>query len=198
MTEVGQDRDPLPMAAPSRGNLAVDSSVLGMLIFVASEAMFFAGLVSGFTIVKSGAMVWPPPGQPRLPVEETAVNTAALLASGVLLFLARRAFSRDRKRCSQLLIASIGLGAFFVVFQGVEWVQLVHFGLTLTSSTLGSFFYLIVGIHALHAVIAIGLMLRIWLRLQRGWVAEGQFAAVAIFWYFVVGLWPILYFRIYL
>ncbi|MFP8876629.1 MAG: cytochrome c oxidase subunit 3 [Myxococcota bacterium] len=175
----------------------MDSSVLGMLIFVASEVMFFAGLVSGFTIVKSGAMVWPPPGQPRLPIEETAVNTAALLTSGVLLFLARRAFGRDQKRCSQFLIAAIGLGAFFVVFQGVEWVQLIHFGLTLTSSTLGSFFYLIVGIHALHAVIAIGLMLRIWLRLKRGGVAEGQFAATAIFWYFVVGLWPILYFRIY-
>ena len=128
----------------------------------------------------------------------TAVNTAALLASGVLLFLARRAFSRDRRRCSQFLIAAIGLGTFFVVFQGVEWAQLIHFGLTLTSSTLGSFFYLIVGIHALHAVIAIGLMLRIWLRLQRGWVAEGHFAAVAIFWYFVVGLWPILYLRVYL
>ena len=198
MTDLEQGQSPLPMAAQRRGGRAVDSRVLGMLILVASETMFFAGLVSGFTIVKSGAMVWPPPGQPRLPIEETAFNTAALLASGVLLFLARRAFSRDRTRCSQLLIAAIGLGAFFVIFQGVEWLQLIHFGLTLTSSTLGSFFYLIVGIHALHAVIAIALMLRIWLRMRRGWLAEGQFAAVAVFWYFVVGLWPILYLRVYL
>ena len=44
------------------------------------------------------------------------------------------------------------LGAFFVVFQGAEWLALIGQGLTLTSSALGSFFYLIVGSHGLHAV----------------------------------------------
>ena len=198
MSDARQGETPVPITAERRGNGIVDSRVLGMLIFVASEAMFFAGLVSGFTIVRSGALVWPPPGQPRLPVEETAINTAALLASGLLLFLARRAFRGDRSRCASRLAACIGLGAFFVVFQGVEWLQLIHFGLTLTSSTLGSFFYLIVGLHALHAMIALGLLARIWQRLRRGWVEDGQFAAVAIFWYFVVGLWPVIYLRVYL
>lgn len=198
MSDAEQSEQPLPMASEGRRKGAVDSRVLGMLIFVASEAMFFAGLISGFTIVRSGALVWPPPGQPRLPVEETAINTAALLASGVLLFLARRAFRSDRSRCAKWLAASIGLGAFFVAFQGVEWVRLIGFGLTLTSSTLGSFFYLIVGIHALHAVIALGLLVRIRQRLRRGWVEDGQFAAVAVFWYFVVGLWPVIYLRVYL
>ena len=198
MSDPEQGGNPVPMAAEGRGSGVVDSRVLGMLIFVASEAMFFAGLVSGFTIVRSGAMVWPPPGQPRLPVEETALNTAALLASGLLLFLARRAFSGDRSRCAKLLVTAIGLGAFFVVFQGVEWLRLIRFGLTLTSSTLGSFFYLIVGLHALHAVVALGLLLRVWQRLRRGWLADGHFAAVAVFWYFVVLLWPFIYLRVYL
>ena len=48
------------------------------------------------------------------------------------------------------------LGAFFVLFQGVEWVALLREGLTLTSSTHGAFFYLIIGTHALHAVVALG------------------------------------------
>ena len=44
---------------------------------------------------------------------------------------------------------------FFVVFQGFEWVRLIGEGLTMTSGTLGAFFYLIVGMHALHAFAAI-------------------------------------------
>jgi heme/copper-type cytochrome/quinol oxidase subunit 3 len=97
-----------------------------------------------------------------------------------------------------LLLASIGLGAFFVIFQGVEWVALIREGLTLTSSHHGSFFYLIVGLHALHAVGAITVLAWVWLRLQRGRLTASRFYAAQIFWYFVVGLWPILYLRVYL
>ena len=53
----------------------VSNGVLGMLIFLLTGGMLFAGLISAFTIIKSQAIVWPPPDQPRLPLEETAVNT---------------------------------------------------------------------------------------------------------------------------
>jgi cytochrome c oxidase subunit 3 len=56
--------------------------LFGMAIFVISEIMFFAGMISAFLIVKAAATSWPPLDQPRLPVEETAINTLALLASG--------------------------------------------------------------------------------------------------------------------
>jgi cytochrome c oxidase subunit 3 len=191
-------RGNLDLVATARREPVVSSSLLGMLLFIASEAMFFAGLISAFTIVRSGAPVWPPPGQPRLPLEETALNTAALLASGVLLIFVRRAFNRRRQDAEKPLLVAMGLGAFFVVFQGVEWAALLREGLTLTSSSLGSFFYLIVGIHALHAVAALGLLLRTYVRLRRGWLASSQLAAAEAFWYFVVGLWPILYMRVYL
>jgi cytochrome c oxidase subunit 3 len=169
-----------------------------MLIFVVAEAMLFAGLVSAFTIIRASAVVWPPRDQPRLPVEETALNTAALLASGVLLFFAQRALRRDRAQASRLLLISLLLGTFFVIFQGAEWVRLIEQGLTLTSSSLGSFFYLIIGLHALHAVAAIALLAHTWLGLRRGWLASSQLATAAVFWYFVVGVWPMLYFRVYL
>jgi cytochrome c oxidase subunit 3 len=84
------------------------------------------------------------------------------------------------------------------VFQGIEWANLLSQGLTLTSSSLGGFFYLIVGIHALHAVAALALLSRTYLRLRRGWLASSQLAAAEAFWYFVVALWPILYLRVYL
>jgi heme/copper-type cytochrome/quinol oxidase subunit 3 len=188
----------LRLASESRSTPLVQNGVMGMLIFVLSECMLFAGLISAFTIIRSSALVWPPPDQPRLPVGETAVNTAALLASGVCLYLAGRGLARSRERARRPLLAAMLLGAFFVVFQGAEWVALIRQGLTLTSSNLGSFFYLIVGLHALHATVALGLLVSVWLRLQRGWLAPSQLATAQVFWYFVVGLWPILYGVVYL
>jgi hypothetical protein len=125
------------MPAARRRQIA-PNGVIGMGIFVFAEVMFFAGLISAHTIVKSGALTgWPPPGQPRLPFEETAVNTLALLASGVALALSHRALTIDPARAARWLLAAIGLGAFFVVFQGFEWVALLHEGLTMTVVTVG-------------------------------------------------------------
>ena len=186
------------VVSESRRRPLVPNGVMGMLIFVICEAMLFAGLISAFTILRASAPVWPPPGQPRLPVASTAVNTAMLLASGVLLVATQRAFPRDRARARRPLLLSMLLGGGFVAFQGVEWFRLIRQGLTLTSSTLGSFFYLIVGMHALHALAALGLLVYTWVRLQRGWLAQSQLATAAVFWYFVVIVWPVLYGVVYL
>ena len=189
---------------PAREPL-VSSAVLATLIFIAAEIMLFAGFISGFAILKAGsAGIWPPPGQPRLPIETTAFNTAALLMSGVFAFLAARAYRRDlaqgREPAAALvpLRISIALGVFFVVFQGWEWLQLIGEGLTLTSSTHGSFFYLIVGAHALHAVVAVLFLAAAGLALGRGALSPDRFAATRVFWYFVVGLWPVIYVQVYL
>jgi len=170
---------------------------MGMLLFVIVEIMLFAGFLSGFAIIRASALVWPPPGQPRLPVEETAVNTAALMISGVLLALCRRNFVRRPRRAETALTFSIVFGASFVVLQGREWVALIGQGLTLTSSALGSFFYLIIGMHALHAVVALVILARVWRRMHRGQLSSSQLAAAEVFWYFVVGLWPVLYWVLY-
>ena len=170
-----------------------------MLIFVGTEVMFFAGLVSAFTIGRTMAMGgWPPPGQPRLPIGATALNTMALLASGGLLYLAARAFRREPARAVKPFLAAIGLGAFFVICQGAEWVALIREGLTLTTSTHGAFFYLIVGIHGLHAVVALCVLGWAFRRLLQKNLAGSVFATVQILWYFVVGVWPVLYWRVYL
>jgi len=187
-----------PGIAPEREPL-VPSAVIGTLIFVMCEVMLFAGLISAFTIVRTSAIgAWPPAGQPRLPVEETALNSAALLLSGVLLYWAHRVFKREPARASRPLLASILLGAFFVIFQGFEWMGLIREGLTLTSSTHGSFFYLIVGTHAVHAVAALIALGCVWLLLMRERLSRSTFFAAEVFWYFVVGIWPILYLRVYL
>ena len=186
------------LVSEEREPRVVSNGVLGMLLFVLTEIMLFAGMVSAFSIVRASAPIWPPPDQPRLPVEETALNTAALLLSGALLFLAQRRFAESRTAARAPLIGAMALGAFFVAFQGYEWISMIAQGLTLTSSTLGSFFYLIVGTHALHAVVAIWLLFRTWRRLERGWLQPSQLATAAVFWYFVVGAWPVIYWRVYL
>lgn len=172
---------------------------MGMLIFVLAELMLFGGLISAFTIVRASALTgWPPPGQPRLPVGETAFNSAALLLSGVLLFLAHRAYQREPSGARIPLLVSILLGGFFLVFQGFEWLSLIRDGLTLTSSSHGSFFYLIIGLHALHAMAALLLLVSIWIQLRGARLSPERFHAAQVFWYFVVGLWPVLYWRVYL
>jgi cytochrome c oxidase subunit 3 len=186
--------------APARRRLASNGS-LGMALFVFAEVMLFAGFISAYTIVQGSAMpgMWPPPDQPRLPIERTALNTAALLASGVLLFFGGRRFRRAGAAAAQpWMLGALALGAAFVVAQGMEWVALLRHGLTLTSSQLGSFFYVIIGTHGLHAVAAI---------LALGWavtamrarrLTESALGAVELFWYFVVLVWPLLYWKVYL
>ena len=185
---------------PRPSRRLVSSGVLGMLMFVFTESMVFAGMISAHAIVKARAagQMWPPFGQPRLPVESTALNTAALLASGLILVLAHFAYRRKAARALVPLALSVLLGLFFVVFQGVEWVALLGEGLTLQSSPYGGFFYLIVGTHALHAVAAILCLAWAFFRLRRRQLTASEFATVQVFWYFVVLVWPVLYLKVYL
>jgi len=189
---------PAPRRAPQRAGTLMPSAVVGTFLFVFTEAMLFAGLISAHAIVKAGAQEWPPAHQPRLPFAETMVNTAALLASGVLLIMAHLSYRKRPELAKVPLVLSLLLGSFFVLFQGREWVALLGQGLTLTSSTYGSFFYVIVGSHALHAVAAILAMAWAWRRLNAGQLTAAQLGAVEVFWYFVVLVWPVLYLKVYL
>ena len=176
------------------------NSVLAMIIFIATEIMFFAALMSAHTIARATVLggVWPPPGQPRLPVERTAVNTAILLLSGILLWIGNRRMSAEPARALRYVAGAIATGIAFVLLQGVEWVRLIREGLTMTSSNHGAFFYLIVGAHALHAVVAIIALTWAYMLMRRGTLIPSTFTATQVFWYFVVILWPIIYLRVYL
>lgn len=184
--------------APQPTRKVMPDGVLGVTLFVFTECMLFAGLISAHAIVRALASEWPPAGQPRLPFAETMVNTAALLASGLILVIAHFAFRRRPADARGPLLVSLLLGGFFVLFQGREWVALIAQGLTLRSSPYASFFYLIVGTHALHALGAIGALGWAFLRLREGRLTAAQLGAVEVFWYFVVLVWPAIYLRVYL
>ena len=176
----------------------VPNAVLGMMMFVGVEIMMFAGMISAFGIARSQATVWTPPGQPRLPVEATAFNTLVLVVSGVALYMANKRYNTDPESIKAPYLASVACGVYFVLAQGFEWMGLIGEGLTLWSSTQGSFFYLIVGAHALHAVAGLGVQLYIFVRFIKGTMSSEAFWAGQVFWYFVVALWPILYWMVYL
>jgi cytochrome c oxidase subunit 3 len=86
--------------------------------------------------------------------------------------------------------STIVSGAAFLALQGFEWAQLIGHGLTTSSSLYGSFFYTIVGCHALHALAGLAAI-----GLAR---TEGAIAAARIYWTFVVAIWPPLYVAVYL
>lgn len=180
---------------PVKQGPVVESEVVAMVILIFTEVMLFGAFLSAYTIISTGSTqgAWPPATDPVLPAASTGVATIALMLSGVAMLVAGRSASPVR-----WLTAAAGLAAGFVAWQVVEFVQLVREGLTLVSSAHGGFFYTIVGAHALHAVVAIGVLLWAIGRRSRGELSAPLFQAVRMFWYFVVLLWPVLYAVVYL
>jgi len=180
-----------------RSRERIPSGALGMAIFVASETMLFMGFISAFNIVKAGSINWPPANQPRLPVEITGVNTLFLLLSGLCLFLSYKSY-KNSKSFEKTFLCSVLLGIVFIAIQGYEWMNLLGHGLTLTSSNYGGFFYLIIGSHAIHAFFALLLMLKVYFQRKQSEKLKRGFLTIQVFWYFVVGMWPLLYVAVYL
>ena len=177
----------------------VPSSVLGMLLFIGAEIMFFAGLISAFTITRAGAAadVWRLPAGRLLPAAATGINSAALLLSGFYAFRAGRQRQLHPGAAERSLGAACVLGGLFVVLQGREWWGLLRASVTLYSSPLAAFFYLIVGAHAVHAVGALIALTIAWRRLRTDSLTASFFLGAQTFWFFVVAVWPIIYFRVY-
>ncbi|HLG36256.1 MAG TPA: heme-copper oxidase subunit III [Bacteroidia bacterium] len=181
---------------------AIPDGIIGMLFLLFTETMFFAGLISAYVVDRSGFTVWPPVGQPRLPVEVTAVNTFILLFSAVTIYFFNKKFHSETK-INFLLPLTILSGAAFLIIQGTEWVKLINFGLTTSSGIYGAFFYMIIGIHAMHVLA--GLILLLYLLLLTGGKnkiitekIKTRVTVCSMYWYFVVIVWPVLYVMVYL
>lgn len=187
--------------ARSRRRGPVDNGVLGMALFLGSETMLFAGLISALLILRAANDVWPPPGQPRLPLEVTGFNTAILLLSAVTMRLAVVAGRQaDAERTARWLSATGFLGVIFLAVQGREWVQLLRYGLKASSNTFGATFYTLIGCHALHVLAAVVVLfaVRVQARRRLSWNARwGALEVCQLYWFFVVGVWPILYALVY-
>ncbi len=192
-----------PPAPPVRPNLPIlNNARLAVVMLLAAEMMFFAGLIGAFLVFRLSATVWPPPFQPRLPVGVTGVNSMILLASALTMHWAVLAIRAGiAQRLVRHLSITAFLGVLFLFIQGYEWVRLVHFGLTTSSSVYGGLFYTLIGAHGAHVFGGL-----IWLSIVCWQAKSGRFTAknfvgvqtARMYWTFVVALWPVLYGLVYL
>ena len=180
----------------------LSNAYIGLLMFLGAETMFFAGLIGSFLVFRVAHEVWPPAMMPRLPVGVTGVNTLILLASALTMQRARAAIRGGAQReLVRMLLVTAVLGAVFLLVQGYEWVRLLQYGLTLTSGVYGATFYVLVGCHGVHVLGAvIWLLCVLRLAASRRYTARAHtgVALCAMYWYYVVALWPILYGLVYL
>lgn len=180
----------------------INKPLLGLLIFLGTEAMFFAGLISAYLILRAKSINWPPPGQPRLPVVVTGINTLFLLLSGYTMSRALKAIREGHSQAlSRWLLATGVLGSLFLGVQGSEWIHLVSYGLTFTSSPYGATFYTLIGCHGLHLLVALIVLLLVTYKAMMGQYTRHEYTGIELcrlYWYFVVGIWPLLYLLVYL
>lgn len=192
-----------PTQPPVRPITPIGSNAwLATVMLLGAEAMFFAGLIGAFLVFRLGSEIWPPPFQPRLPIGVTGINTIILSASALTMIAALRANRRgERWTLVRWLTWTAALGAIFLLVQGYEWVRLIHFGLTVSSSVYGGLFYTLIGFHAVHVVGALTWLLVVCLKARRGKYTKTRFVGLqicAMYWNFVVALWPVLYGLVYL
>jgi heme/copper-type cytochrome/quinol oxidase subunit 3 len=175
---------------------------VGMFVLLVAESMFFAGLIGTFLSFRLGSTVWPPLGQPRLPVLMTTLNTLILLFSSYTMANALWAIRKgDQPGLVSNLQWTALLGVVFLSTQGYEWTRLLRFGLTLSSGIYGATFYTLIGFHGAHVLGAVAWLLTVLWGTKNKHVSAHRYVRVeacAIYWFFVVALWPILFVLVYL
>src|SRR6266540_5105217 len=122
--------------------------ILGMVVFVASEAMFFATFFGAYFTIYSVNPVWPPAGFPRLEPGLATVLTVVLVSSSATLQLGVRAIRRDRPR---ILLSWLGLTILLgAAFLGLQLYDYSLLGFSVRDGIFGSLFYVMTGLHMAH------------------------------------------------
>ncbi len=171
--------EPAQIQAPNRPNLVS----VGTIVWLSQELMFFAALFAMYFTVRQVTLPdsWPP-DDVHLNIPFASVNTLVLVSSSwfVITYL---------------------MGAFFVAGQVFEYTELVHEGLTLSSSPYGSVFYLTTGFHALHVT---GGLIAFLFVLATTYIARRfdhdqatRAIVVSYYWHFVDVVWIALFATIY-
>ena|SRR2546423_6472677 len=181
-----------------RASRQVSSSVMAMVIFVASEAMFFMAFFGVYASTYSSESVWPPRDVPLLSLGLPTAAVAVLLVSGATMALAARATRRGRSRnAARWLGATLALAIAFVVLSILGYRDL---GFGIHEGIFGSLFYLTTGLALAHVVGGIVLLLMVGSQALSGELAIRRDPAqvATIYWSFVVALGVVVYVVFYL
>jgi cytochrome c oxidase subunit III len=204
-----------------------DSSIIGMWLFLATEVMFFGGLILAYAIYRISY-----PRQFELASHHMFVgwgffNTIVLLTSSLTMALAVRASQlRDYRKLVLLLIATMVLGTCFLGVKAIEYhtdyeehlIPGPHFGgFQIPAEDLQKMaeenidprpfqmfyvlYFFMTGLHALHMIVGIGLMAIMAYLSYHRWFSGGgeiQIEVAGLYWHFVDIVWVFLYPLLYL
>jgi cytochrome c oxidase subunit III len=187
---------------------------VGTIVWLASELMFFAALFAAyFTIRAVSPELWDLNTE-KLNVPFSSANTTILVLSSLSCQLGVFAAERGQvgRRGSVLNVGGWGLrewfvltyimGAIFIGGQALEYTELVHENVTLSSSAYGSVFYLTTGFHGLHVTGGLVAFLFVLGRtfLARKFTHEQAVTAIVVsyYWHFVDVVWIGLFATIYI
>ncbi len=184
----------------------------GMILFIASEVMFFvawfwaffdASLYADEAIqaarVEHTGGEWPPQGIKVFdPWHLPLLNTVILLTSGTTVTWAHHALlHNDRQGLKWGLICTIALGALFTAVQAYEYG---HASFAFAGSIYGSTFYMATGFHGFHVLVGTLFLIVCLFRALAGHFTPKQhfgFEAAAWYWHFVDVVWLFLFAAIY-
>jgi cytochrome c oxidase subunit 3 len=188
----------------------------GMIMFIASEVMFFvawfwaffdASLFADEAIQASRVAVtegvWPPKGTAIFdPWHLPLLNTLILLTSGTTVTWAHHALlNNDRQGLKWGLIATVALGALFTAVQAYEYAHAAFaFSRDNGGNIYGSTFFMATGFHGFHVLIGTIFLLVCLFRALKGHFTPQQhfgFEAAAWYWHFVDVVWLFLFACIY-
>jgi cytochrome c oxidase subunit 3 len=185
----------------------------GMIMFIASEVMFFVAWFWAFfdsSIYAHEAQSflrfeftgghWPPKGIEVFdPWHLPLINTLILLTSGTTVTWAHHALlHNDRQGLRQGLLLTVLLGALFTCVQGYEYA---HASFSFGGNIYGATFFMATGFHGFHVLIGTIFLLVCLLRANRGDFTPQQhlgFEFAAWYWHFVDVVWLFLFVSIYL
>ncbi|WP_319483921.1 cytochrome c oxidase subunit 3 [uncultured Cohaesibacter sp.] len=184
----------------------------GMILFIASEVMFFVAWFWAFfdaSLFADEAKqylrteflggVWPPKGLEVIdPWHLPLFNTLLLLASGTTVTWAHHALlENDRDGVKKGLALTILLGA---VFSAVQVYEYVHAPFAFKESIYGATFFMATGFHGFHVFVGTIFLIVCLIRVYKGHFTPEQhfgFEAAAWYWHFVDVVWLFLFTAIY-
>jgi cytochrome c oxidase subunit 3 len=189
---------------------------LGMWFFLATEVMVFGGIFVGFAVYHNLHPAVFAEASRSLAWRLEAVNTVILVSGGMTMAFTDYYAERLRRGLVLgFLATTIGLGIAFLVLKGIEYhgdyvdgkVPFIaggyHYdGLDPQHAKLFfNSYFMLTGLHALHMLIALGLLTFLWIRV---WLWEHPFAVkrmltiVGMFWAFIDVAWLFIYTTLYL
>ena len=179
----------------------VERGKFAIWLFLATEVMFFSGLIGAYIVLRSASASWPNP-QERLAVDITAVNTFILITSSWLMVKALfAAKAGDRAGLLKWLAATILGGSVFVGVQVYEYFELVKHGALPNVDIFWSTFYVMTGFHGTHVIVGVIWLIAVWFKALRGGYSKEDPLGVelaGLYWHFVDLVWVLLFTIVYL